>query len=47
MTPTPRKRVIDRLSADVESQLKAIEDGDKAAAAAIQKRSEPRAENHP
>ena len=28
MTPTPRKRVIDRLSADVESQLKAIEDGD-------------------
>src|SRR4029079_16109763 len=27
--------------------FKAIEDGDKAAAAAIQKRSEPRAENHP
>jgi bifunctional non-homologous end joining protein LigD len=28
MTPSPRKSVIDRLSADVESQLKAIEDGD-------------------
>lgn len=28
MTPIPRKSVIDRLSADVESQLKAIEEGD-------------------